>query len=306
MGRSVAAPDVLGSRLDAIARASPESRGWLALLEETLRETGGGSWDSVGVSVAAGRSDGSPLLDGATLAVDAGRVSRWIRTLLETAARWAGVRGAWIISAADRLDATDYLEAALCQDLDRVRQLAVGAAVEPDALLPWVGLAGTPLLQACRRQLDRQVPRVWPHGSCPLCGGWPALAEIRGLERERRLRCARCGADWWIDWLRCPFCWENGHDRLGALVPESHGETRRVETCSTCRGYLKTLTTLTPWPPEGVMLEDLATTDLDVSALAHEFVRPARAASLLALRLSPTVASSPRRATRLRARLWRR
>jgi hypothetical protein len=45
--------------------------------------------------------------------------------------------------------------------------------------------------------------------------------------------------------------------------------------CDGCRGYVKTVTTLTPIPAEHVMLQDLATLVLDVHALEHDYRRPA-------------------------------
>jgi len=36
----------------------------------------------------------------------------------------------------------------------------------------------------------------WSRCDCPVCGAAPALAESRGLEQQRFLRCLRCGAGW--------------------------------------------------------------------------------------------------------------
>ena len=108
----------------------------------------------------------------------------------------------------------------------------------------------------------------------PLCGGWPHLAEQRGLERTRRLRCARCGGDWAQPGVRCPYCGVVGHEARAALVSEQDGEARKVETCSACRGYLKSVSTLRAWAGDEVALIDLATVDLDLVALEREFERP--------------------------------
>jgi formate dehydrogenase maturation protein FdhE len=59
-----------------------------------------------------------------------------------------------------------------------------------------------------------------------------------------------------------------------ALVSEQDGEARKVETCSACRGYLKSVSTLRPWPGDEVALVDLATVDLDLVALERDFERP--------------------------------
>jgi FdhE protein len=57
-------------------------------------------------------------------------------------------------------------------------------------------------------------------------------------------------------------------------VPEAGGERRRVDICLRCRGYVKTLTTLTGRGPGEVALDDLASVELDVAALAEGYRRP--------------------------------
>jgi FdhE protein len=115
---------------------------------------------------------------------------------------------------------------------------------------------------------------TWPHGYCPVCGAWAALAELRGLERARMLRCLRCGADWQAQWLACVFCGESDHRKLGSLSPEQGAETRRVDKCESCKAYLKTATTLSATPTWAVLLDDAETVDLDLAALDHGYHRP--------------------------------
>ena len=45
------------------------------------------------------------------------------------------------------------------------------------------------------RSVDDSSPEeaVWQQGYCPICGGWPLLAELRGIELAQYLRCAACG-----------------------------------------------------------------------------------------------------------------
>jgi FdhE protein len=130
------------------------------------------------------------------------------------------------------------------------------------------------MLQACRKAWTPLVSAAWAEGYCPICGGWPTLAEARGLDGLRRLRCGRCGGDWRTEWLRCPFCGERDHEHLGSLVPEG-SERRTVDVCERCRHYVKAVTSLAPIRPEDVVLLDLATLVLDVVALDRGYVRPA-------------------------------
>ena len=60
--------------------------------------------------------------------------------------------------------------------------------------------------------------------------------------------------------------------KLSALSPKQLVE---IEACTRCGRYLKTLTVLQGAAPADVLLEDLATVELDIAALAREYRRPA-------------------------------
>ena len=263
-------------RLDALALVTPEWRGWLTLLQEALNEVNAPAWDSVEPSLDQNREPTAPALAGARIALEPSLGREWARRLLQVAGRAGGAGAASLRAAAQRLDGLRFLEAAVCDDLDAVAGLAADSGTDGKALGALVGLAAMPLLQACRRRVVRGVAEGWSRGYCAVCGAWPTLAEVRGLERTIRLRCGRCGGDWRIEWLTCPYCSVADHERLGSLVSDSHGETRTVRTCAECRGYFKTVTTLGPWPPDQVSVEDLATVDLDVAALERGYGRPGR------------------------------
>ncbi len=57
-------------------------------------------------------------------------------------------------------------------------------------------------------------------------------------------------------------------------MPGATGGSCRVETCSACRGYLKSITTLTPTPPAAVAVTDLQSVALDIAALEAGYRRP--------------------------------
>ena len=273
-------PEDARQLIETIARTSPEWQPWLRLQEEALRAIEDPAWDEAVPEAPEPRSEGMPQLAGLILPVDRGRADNWLRRLLEVVGGDDGVgAGALALATlprADRLDALALLEAAICQDTDRLETLAGAVGVEVSALGTVAQLAVMPLLQASRRRLGGQGPASWPHGYCPVCGAWPALAEVRGPERARRLRCARCGADWAFDPLRCPYCGTTDDQRLGTRVPEEGDEAKRVDTCQNCQGYLKAIATLQAWPPYRIALEDLATVELDIAALERGFTRPER------------------------------
>jgi FdhE protein len=77
-----------------------------------------------------------------------------------------------------------------------------------------------------------------------------------------------------MTWLRCVHCGERDHEKLGSLVPEEAAETQKVETCASCRGYLKVLTTLEASSHLDLLLRDLDTVDLDLVALDRGYARP--------------------------------
>jgi FdhE protein len=106
----------------------------------------------------------------------------------------------------------------------------------------------------------------------------PAFAEVRGIERNRYFRCGRCGGEWHARALHCPYCAMSDHDELVALVPEKAGSNAVgsnavIDACKRCLGYVKTFTRLQGCSPDAVMLEDLASVDLDVAAIEHGFAR---------------------------------
>jgi FdhE protein len=274
------------SRLAAFAQQHPERRVWLRLLEETLHALDEPLWAEAKPWPRREQPAATPLLDGITLAIDGRHAQGWTQRLVRIAVQSEGV-GATSLAMTNfsREQTLRLLEAVACYDHGRVQTLAEVLGIDAQALAAVAQLLILPLLQACGRHLASQVSTAWPHGYCPVCGAWPTLAELRGLERTRQLRCGRCGSDWAAAWLRCLYCGEANHQRLGSLCPEGTAETRRVETCITCRGYMKTVTTLQGTPPYGVILEDFATVDLDLVALDRGYTRPERPGYALHLQL---------------------
>jgi FdhE protein len=269
------------ARLVDLQRRRPEWLGWLRLLGETERALNDAGWrmpladDELAAAVP--RVD-APLLHGHTLEVDAGRLRRLLRRL----AAAAGLRDYRPTAAG----AAVLLVAAIRHDRTAIGTLAAADDVDPATLATVADLAALPLLQACGRLLQQRVPSFWPHGYCPICGGWPILAERRGLDRTRRLRCGRCGGDWEIQWLCCIYCGERDHDRLGSLVPDDRGEMLTIETCASCRGYLKSVATLQEIPHLTLLLRDLETVELDLVALDRGYARPSGGGFALDLRIT--------------------
>jgi FdhE protein len=197
-----------------------------------------------------------------------------------------------------RVDAIALIQAAIARDHGTIEALAASAGVDAQAFEVIGQLAAMPLLHACGQRYQEHIPTEWMRGYCPVCAAWPTIVELRGLERNRRLRCGRCGSDWPLPVLQCAFCDELHHDQLGTLTPEGEPQTRRVEVCRTCKGYLKGFTTLRPMALRLVAMTDLASVDLDLIAQEREYARPERSA--FALEVSVTRATPRATATAAR------
>ena len=264
-------------QIGTLLAAQPEAAPWLAVLSAALEESSDPGWDAVAAAATlrAERAPAAPMLAGARIPLDRDLAERWVRRVLALAGE-AGADAAPLRQAASSgdLDALMLLEAAVNADGERLEGLARRLDADPDALATAAALAALPLLQALRRRFGAAVDPRWSEGICPICGGWPLLAELRGLERARRLRCGRCGGDWAQPGIRCPYCGVTGHEARAALVSEEDREARKVETCAACRGYLKVISTLQAWAGDEVTLADLATIDLDLVALEREYERP--------------------------------
>jgi FdhE protein len=281
------------ARLADLERQRPEWHTWLTLLGEVEHavissgQSPVASRQSPVTSRQAPVASQEPLLHQCTLDVDAGQVHRLLLRLLSIAASGDVAGGATLGHyRPSQADAVTLLTAAVRQQLSELGALADAAGVERGALTSIAHLAAFPLLQACGRLLEDHVPQFWPHGYCPICAAWPILAERRGLDRTRRMRCGRCGGEWELQWLSCVYCGEREHERLGSLIPEGSGETLKVETCSSCQGYLKSVATLQGIPPFELLLQDLETVELDLVALERGFGRPEECGFSLEVRLA--------------------
>ena len=274
---SVRSPGRLpGSPVAVAADFDPAWRLWVRLLDLALEAAEDAAWADAVPELPGDGSLGTPLLQGAIVRVDARRVRRLVRELL----REAGVE---LMPRPRRLDALGVLHGAIVQDADAMERTALTAGTEVGPLAAVAQLAVIPLLRACATRFRERIPESWMQGYCPVCAAWPTLVEIRGLERNRRLRCARCSTDWPIPVLRCPFCNEMHHDKLHALLPEGDEQTRRVDVCDSCKGYIKGFSTLQAMPLRSLATTDLATVELDLVAQERGYERPSRVAFPLSI-----------------------
>ena len=178
------------------------------------------------------------------------------------------------------MDVGSLLAASLKRDQAAIRVGATHRGLAPDLVWLVAELAVSPFIHLVQRRLferpDNDALRAalaeWARGYCPACGSWPAVAEV--VAGHRTLRCSFCASAWELPTYACIYCEEQGAPFVTA-APNDERKDRRLELCSTCGGYLKTvdLAELSPFPL--LTISDIETTDLDVAAMEHGYARPA-------------------------------
>jgi FdhE protein len=178
------------------------------------------------------------------------------------------------------IEAGSLLTSSLTRNQGAIRTGAVHRGLAPDLVWLVAELAVSPFVHALQGRLFRndaaaELPlalNAWNHGYCPACGSWPAVAEV--VAGHRTLRCSFCSSAWELTAYACIYCGESG-DRFVTAAPDDERKDRRIEVCSGCGGYLKTVDVpeLSPFPL--LSISDIETTDLDVAAMEHGYARPA-------------------------------
>jgi FdhE protein len=177
------------------------------------------------------------------------------------------------------IEVGSLLNASFQRDQAAIRTGATHRGLSPDLVWLIAELACSPFAHRLQRIIfDRaeqdplnQAMAAWTAGHCPACGSWPAVAEVVG--GHRTLRCSFCASAWELPTYACIYCAEAGETFVTA-APDEARKDRRLELCSTCGGYLKTIdvTELSPFPLQAI--SDIETTDLDVAAMEHGYARP--------------------------------
>jgi formate dehydrogenase maturation protein FdhE len=100
-------------------------------------------------------------------------------------------------------------------------------------------------LQPCAEWLvSAMLPPVTPMTvcRCPRCNSLPLLGVLRqeGDGGKRFLQCSFCSQEWEFRRIFCAHCGEEQEQKLAVYVAEQFPHVR-VETCETCRYYLRTI-----------------------------------------------------------------
>jgi FdhE protein len=220
---------------------------------------------------------GVPLLRGEPVTVDAAEFARrWKRAADALENCPAGLAAA---PKRGTLDPPALLAALLDGQPDQLREAAGRAGFDPGlgaTLTRFTLFPGFVAISDAAVSLRQGVP--WECGFCPACGSPPLLAEFRGLDQSRFLRCGLCAASWEVPRQWCPACDNRDHETLGFLAKEGEETRYRVATCDVCRSGVKTLSTLSALPPLLLLVADAATLHLDLAAADRGYVCPPVAA----------------------------
>jgi formate dehydrogenase accessory protein FdhE len=271
---SAPAADAARAEIDRLLPDRPATRGPLLWLREILDDLVPDPWYAVSLlrapeTVREECQAGRPLLLHSTLVVDADFSGRWqhICAALEQRQPGAVPAGLADVARQDWFDASALAHGLVNSGPEAVRRAAARAGADP-------GLFGTVLRFALFRgfaALEAEVALVrqgmpWDRGYCPTCGCPPLLAEFRGLEQMRFLRCGLCAASWEAPRQWCPVCGTRDYEDLGFLAKEGEEARYRVATCDACRTGIKTLSTLSALSPLMLLVADAATLHLDLAA----------------------------------------
>jgi len=122
--------------------------------------------------------------------------------------------------------------------------------------------------RACRSPV---ATGIQPH--CPFCAEKPVAAILRpeGDGGKRFLLCGLCFTEWEYRRLLCPNCGEDDKEKLPVYTAEEFPHIR-VESCDTCRVYLKAID-LTKNGRAVPEVDELASVVLDLWAAEHGYTK---------------------------------
>jgi len=179
------------------------------------------------------------------------------------------VQGLLQALAKENDDIQPLMKAVLTSDYKTVRTTAEELKIDPPVLTLLIRLSLRPALLDTARSVQNLMDLdKWHYGHCPVCGSAPRLADLSGEGGKRTLHCSLCETAWPYVRLRCPFCENNNKEELSYLRGENE-EGLRVDLCSRCYHYLKTIDLREIPGPIILPLDDVATWHLDIIAGKH-------------------------------------
>jgi formate dehydrogenase maturation protein FdhE len=111
--------------------------------------------------------------------------------------------------------------------------------------------------------------RLHLRGHCPFCGGAPWISARKPAKDAesgfRYLSCALCALEWQVNRLQCASCFEEDPHKLPVFQTDAHPNVR-IETCETCRRYIKSIDLTLDARPIPIV-DDLLSIAMDIWAV---------------------------------------
>jgi len=108
---------------------------------------------------------------------------------------------------------------------------------------------------------------------CPFCGSKPVLSVHRpeGDGGRRSLVCFLCNSEWPFRRILCPNCGEEDKEKL-PVISAAEFDFVRLETCNTCKTYVKTID-MTKNGHAIPQVDEIAAMSLDLWAAEHGYTK---------------------------------
>jgi len=125
------------------------------------------------------------------------------------------------------------------------------------------------------RERKMEPDRLHRRGHCPFCGGAPWISFRKSAPDAesgfRYLSCSLCGLDWSFNRISCPACGEEDPHKLPVFQNDVHKNVR-LETCETCRRYVKSIDlTIDARPVPAI--DELVSLSMDLWAMDEDYTR---------------------------------
>ncbi len=260
--------------LDRAVRERPEFGGAFSLFRALLAYIDGRE-GSTGISFRPQPRNG-PLLVPADAAVEKDACTAFLEGLLDVLLAENGKMEGEVSALKGSLrkgalDLPRLVPAAGTGDKAVVEEAARALPSGPPLLLFVLDIALNTALEAFAEAVPEREVGAWREGTCPVCGGTPAMDELCGEEGRRYLSCSRCAFRWPFPRVTCPFCGNGDPATLGYFTADD-GPVR-VGFCRSCRRYLKSRDSRKGRGDVPLDVEDIVTLHLDVLAGKEGFER---------------------------------